>query len=129
MTSNTQRTLKYLRKEGMRCGIVEKWCSFTNRRVDLFGFIDIIALDANNERTIGVQSFGSVFQPHLRKITEDKREDALLWLMAGNALWLVGWRKLKQKNKDGSWSKSAHWQPRVYPVTAADFDFKPEPQQ
>ena len=121
-SSNTQRTLEYLKKQGYRCGITERWCSFTNRRYDLFGFLDIIALDAEKKRTIGVQSFGTDFQAHVRKITVDKREDALLWLLSGNQLMLCGWRKLKRKNKDGSWSKKGYWTERVYFMTLEDFE-------
>jgi hypothetical protein len=106
----------------MRCGVVERWCSFTNTRRDLFGFIDIIAMDADNSRLIAVQSFGTDFQAHYRKITTEKRTDALLWLMSGGKLWLVGWRKLKRKNKDGNWSKSSYWTPRIYPMTLVDFE-------
>jgi hypothetical protein len=110
----------------MRCGIVERWCGFTNRRYDLWGFIDIIAMDAENERLIAVQSFGTDFQAHYRKITQDKRTDALLWLMSGGKIWLMGWRKLKRKNKDGSWSRKGYWTPRIYPITAVDFEKEDE---
>jgi len=122
-SSNTQRTMAYLKNDlGLRCAIVEKWNSFVNRRQDLFGFIDIIALDPENEQIIGVQSFGADFQPHLRKIVNEKREDAILWLQTGNAIMLVGWRQLKRRNKDNSWSKKSYWTPREYMVTMKDFN-------
>ena len=52
--SPTQRTIRALKDQGMVCGIVEKWNRFAVRgnsgqrgvRQDLFGILDIIALDA-----------------------------------------------------------------------------------
>lgn len=112
----------------MRCVIVERWNSHIRIRQDLYGFIDIIALDTHNKQTIGVQCFGSDFQPHLRKITlpaEDgstKIVDAAKdWLYCNNKIWLLGWRKLKRKNKDGGWSKLGFWTPRLEELRLEDF--------
>jgi hypothetical protein len=101
---------------------VERWCSFTHKRYDLFGFIDIIALDLDEKRIIAVQAFGTDFQPHYRKITTERREGALKWLKTGNPILMIGWRKLKKKNKDGSWSKKGYWTERLYWMTEEDFD-------
>lgn len=127
-TSNTQRTLAYLKGEGYRCGIVEKWNAHTFQRVDLFGFIDIIALDPPNKRIIAVQSFGGDQAAHYRKITTEKRDDALLWIGTGNPILLVGWMKRSQRNDDGSFllnkdgsRKVKKWQPRLYWMTLEDF--------
>jgi len=130
MGKNTQRTLTYLKDKGYRCGNVEFWNPHTRQRYDLFGFLDIIALDAENGRTIGVQSFGADFQPHWRKITEEKRTDAILWLMSGNQLMLIGWTKMSQRNedntfatnKDGTRKKLKKWVPRIHMMTLEDFN-------
>ena len=55
--SPTQRTLAWCRKEGMTVAVVEKYNSFSGRRIDLFGLFDLVALDVNDEhpRVIGIQ--------------------------------------------------------------------------
>ncbi len=94
MTTNTSRTLKYLRLNlGWDADIVERWIPFgreekednenegdgeekkkgnkkkrTGYRKDLFGIIDIIALSGKS--IVGVQSCGQSFAEHDRKILE-----------------------------------------------------------
>ena len=41
----TQRSLALCKKRGWRYAIVEKWIQATKRRVDVFGFGDILVLD------------------------------------------------------------------------------------
>ena len=48
MTTNTARTLKYLRDHGYQAEVVERYLSFAKRRKDLFDIIDIIAIDGKN---------------------------------------------------------------------------------
>ena len=123
MQSYTQRTLAWLKSQDMRCGIAEKWCHYTKQRKDLFGFIDIVAMDPGNQRLIGVQSTGpNGHASHIRKIlSEDHRDDALMWLLSGGSLWLVSWRQLKVKNKDGKYGKRKRWEPRVHEFSLSDF--------
>lgn len=40
----TERSLKYLRKQGYRVAITEHWNAFARVRQDLFGFIDLMAV-------------------------------------------------------------------------------------
>ena len=60
MASPTQRTLKELRRLGHVAGVVERWIPQTRRRLDLFGFIDIVALGPWG--TIGIQCTTSANQ-------------------------------------------------------------------
>jgi hypothetical protein len=53
-TSPTQRSLALLREAGMLAAVVERWNPHARLRQDLFGCIDIIALD--NGRTVAVQT-------------------------------------------------------------------------
>jgi hypothetical protein len=53
-TSPTQRSLALLRDAGMLAAVVERWNPHARIRQDLFGCIDIIALDTN--RTVAVQT-------------------------------------------------------------------------
>ena len=120
----TQRTMDALRKEGIRPGIVEKWNKHVHRggggfgvHQDLFGIIDIIAIDAR--RGIGgVQSTGSDFAGHMRKMTGPGAEACVDWLLCPGAwLELWGWRKVK-KRRGG---KQMVWRPRIHRFTLQDF--------
>ncbi len=109
--SATQRTLRELRDKGRICGIVERFNSFAGqfgKRFDLFGFIDIIALDTA-VGIIGVQSCGQSFSEHLKKITEEKNDECFEWLRCGGKVELWGWRKLKLKRG----GKAMRWKPRI----------------
>jgi hypothetical protein len=112
--THTQRTLKYLRGNGRTCGIVERFIPSKpfGKRIDLFGIIDIIAVDKNI--TIGVQSCGSDFAEHDRKILES--EMAKEWV-TGRQLMLIGWRKVKQKRG----GKRMIYKPRIKLYTKEDF--------
>ena len=118
--SPTQRTLNALREEGRIAGVVERFNRFGGNfgiRQDLFGIIDIIALD-KEKGVVGVQSTGSAFSAHHRKLTEEKRQECIDWLETpGTSLELWGWRKIKKK-KGG---KQMVWAPRIKEYTLEDF--------
>ena len=93
-----QRTLEALRRRGYRAGKTERWIEQVKRRVDLFGFIDLIALPPASEgrRMIGIQACaGSGLSEHLKKITDDCHEAARDWLIAGARIQIWAWRSLK----------------------------------
>ena len=107
--SPTQRTLKANRNLGRICGIVERWQQYGGKfgiRQDLFGFIDIIAID-EHYGIVGIQSTGQDFSGHVKKIME-LEEIVKKWLdHAPLELW--SWRKVK-KVRGG---KAMIWKPRV----------------
>lgn len=116
----TQRTIRELKNNGRKCAIVEKWNPHVGPhgiRQDLFGIIDVIALDPE-QGVVGIQCCaGSGFSSHLKKITEERAQDTLDWLQTpGTALELWGWRKIK-KVRGG---KAEVWRPRVQRITAED---------
>ena len=120
--TNTQRTLEYLRKEGMECCIAERWIINPKHpaggiRRDLFGFADLVALGENS--IIAVQSCGQAFSEHHKKITQDEyvAPNALKWLECGGRLMLIGWRKVKLKRL----GKAMRWQPRIKEYSLEDF--------
>lgn len=119
MTTPTQRTLKALKDMGRKCGMVEKFNPHVGPhgiRQDLFGIIDIIALD-KDLGCIGVQSCGQSFSEHLRKLTIEKYQDSHDWLSTpGCHLELWGWRKLKVKRG----GKAMRWTPRIKVITLED---------
>jgi hypothetical protein len=124
--SPTQRTLRALREQGLVCAIVEKWNPYGGPfgiRQDLFGIIDILALDPRRG-VVGVQSTGQDFAGHFRKLTEEKAQECLDWLTTpGTALELWAWRKVKAQRG----GKALIWQPRVQVLTSNDF--KPQTQE
>ena len=107
--SPTQRTLKANRNLGRICGIVEKFQQYGGKvgiRQDLFGFIDIIAID-EFEGIVAIQSTGQDWSGHIKKIME-LEEIVLKWLHhAPLELW--SWRKVK-KVRGG---KAMIWKPRI----------------
>ena len=123
--SYTKKTLQALRARGNMCCIVEHFNMFANIRQDAFGFVDIIALGKSirkpGDAIIAVQSFGTDFQEHYRKITELRRKEALRWLSCGGEIELWGWRKLKKIKADGHKGEQKVWTPRVQALTEMDF--------
>ena len=114
--SPTQRTLKYLKDNGFICGIVERFISIPGsfgKRIDLFNFIDIIAI--KDKQTIGVQSCGQAFADHDHKILANTI--APEWIKGNREIWLIGWRKVKLKHG----GKAMRWQPRIKEYTSEDF--------
>ena len=95
--SPTQRTLARLRKENYDLiEVVEHYNFFSKKRHDLFGIIDILAIDHKGVVTaLQVTSYSNM-SSRVRKITESR---ALPFLRAADWVILVeGWRK-----KDNKW--------------------------
>lgn len=113
----TQRTIRELKNNGLRCAVVEKWNPHVGPygiRQDLFGIIDVLALDPQRG-VVGVQCCaGSGFRGHWRKLTEEHAQETLDWLLTpGTVLQLWAWRKVKMKRG----GKAMIWRPRIAEVT------------
>ena len=94
--SPTKLTLRTLRAEGWKVAVVEHWCSFSKRKKDLFGIIDVLGVH-DEHGTIAVQCTTA---SHLAKRVLKVEESPVLVTML-NAKWRVevwGWRK-----KGGRW--------------------------
>jgi len=116
--SPTQRTLKAMREQGRLCGIVERFNTNVGKfgiRQDLFGFIDIIAIDPV-DGIVAIQSCGQGYSDHVLKLTGERNEAVFEWLKHAK-LELWAWRKVKIKRG----GKAMRWTPRV-----ADFYLKDE---
>jgi len=86
-------------------------------RRDLFGFLDVIALDPVRGIT-GVQCCArSGHAAHRRKILEDCTEAAMAWLECGGKVEIWSWAK--QKVKRGG--KAVRWTPKVEEITLASW--------
>ena len=107
----SQRSRAYLRSQGYACGSVERFVRAGPKggfRRDLFNIIDVIAIRPGE--IMGVQSTGTDFAGHLRKLTIDERDSTISWLRSGGALRLIGWRKLK-----------SGWAPRIKDFNLSEF--------
>ena len=98
MASPTSRSLAYLRKQEYTCQVVERFCFFSKKRVDLFSCIDIIAIRNDIEGVLGVQvtSRGNI-QDRVKKCKEEDKMK--VWLAAGNRLQVHGWGLMGKKGK------------------------------
>ena len=110
-TSPTQRTLKYLRKQGCQLvAITEKWNPYMNGgrggRQDLFGIVDVLAI--KDDQVIAVQCCSTDVSGHVTKMAnatfknpELKTECLVLPALfaAKIKVYVHGWRK----NSLGKW--------------------------
>ena len=105
--SPTQRTLAAQRDLGRKCGIVERFVGPLCIRADLFGFIDIIALDPA-QGIVAIQSCGQDWSGHVIKLLVEREQAVKDWLAhAPVELW--AWRKVKLKRG----GKAMRWKPRI----------------
>jgi len=106
MASPTTRSNKLLRDRGYIISIAESYNAFTKRRKDLFGWIDICALNPETGETLGIQTTtGSGVSARIHKA--ENLKSFWIWLMCGNHAEFHGWRKIK------AGGKVATWQPRI----------------
>jgi len=114
-TSPTQRTLAECRRRGWTAQVVEKWNSHARVRQDLFGCIDVLALDTKpqfefrgepvylGQGIIGIQACaGSSHAARLAKIKAEPRMAE--WRRAGGVLLLWSWSKRGGKGKRKVWT-------------------------
>lgn len=110
----SQRTHTYLRDRKIRCGSVERFLQ--NRKSDLYGFIDQIALNprAENQFPMGIlaiQSTGGDSNGNGNARVEKIRSE-ILWpaaqdvLDCGGHLYVFSWVRLK----------SGHYDPRFFKI-------------
>jgi hypothetical protein len=100
VTSPTARTLAALRKAGWQAQVVERWCAYSRRRIDLFGIIDIVACGPDG--VLGVQATSGA---NMSARQQKARETAslLAWLASGAAFEIHAWRKLTRGKKRPVW--------------------------
>lgn len=119
----TQRTIRELKNNGRVCAVVEKWNPHVGPhgiRQDLFGIIDVLALDPERG-VVGVQCCGGGLAAHFRKITEERAQETIDWLQTpGTALEIWAWRKVKAKPG----GVAMVWRPKIQVVTLKDFGLK-----
>lgn len=114
-TSPTQRSLAYLRAQGLLVTITEHWNPHVPRadggrgiRQDLFGFADLVALDPSMLGLLAVQTTsGANVAARVTKILA--LNTALVWLATGNRIVVHGWRKAGPRGKRQTWQVREEW--------------------
>jgi hypothetical protein len=111
-THATQRSLRHLEAHGWQCAIVEKWIPARGKmkfgiRRDVWGFGDLLVcrppvqvngIQVIPGRTALIQCFPDArFKDHREKMlgTPEIALALNLWKLAGNKVFLHGWRKTK----------------------------------
>lgn len=84
--------------------MVEKWIPQTKRRVDLFGFIDIVAV-VPGSHLLGIQATSNDnVASRITKIREDCQAAARDWLEAGGRIAVYGWAKKGGRGQRKLWT-------------------------
>lgn len=122
--SPTARSLAYLRSKGYTAGVVERWIAPARRRIDLGGFIDIVAWKPGPAHhgspmqagcILAVQSTSSAnAMARYWKITNSK--EAALWLASGGRIVVHGWGRRGKAGKRRLWTLTTERE-----ITLADF--------
>lgn len=88
--TTTQRSLKLMRERGYYAEVVERFNSFTKRRNDLFGFIDILCIKEGE--VVGVQTTS---RGHIANRSTKIREHVNFPIVksAGIVVVVQGWAK------------------------------------
>lgn len=101
MSTPTSRTLEALRADGWTAEVVERFNSFTKRRTDLIGCVDILAF-CPEMGFLGVQACaGASHAARAAKVRAEPR--AALWLAAGGRLEVWSWTKAGKAGKRKLW--------------------------
>lgn len=101
MASPTSRTKKWLEKNGYAAAIVERWNPHAFIRQDMFGFIDMVAIDGKTPVWgLQVTSTGNM-SSRIKKSQESP--NLALWCGSGARFSVLGWSKKGGKGKRKLW--------------------------
>lgn len=107
MSSPTQRTLAYCRSRRIYVCIVEKWVAQARKRIDAFGFGDLLALDTMHGAVLLQACSACDISKRVEKIQTECEAAASAWLARGNRIYVIGWAK---RGKAGAIKK---WKARI----------------
>jgi hypothetical protein len=93
MIKPNKLTIDALQRRGCHVATVERYDPRSRRNFDLFGFIDVLAIDLVSMQIVGIQATTRTnFSHRLKKIrATEHRQIALDWLRTGNSLQLWAW--------------------------------------
>lgn len=105
--SPTARTLKILKQLGTPAGVVERWIPQARKRIDLFGFCDIVALFVDPNylglcRITAIQvTSGSNHAARRTKLLAIP--EARTWIQCGGSIQIRSWSKVGKRGKRKLW--------------------------
>ena len=114
-TTPSARTKRYMEGLGYMVGTVERYNHVTQRRHDLFGFFDLIAVRADEIIGLQVTSTNNM-SARVKKIWEECDDSARSWIAAGGIIVVQGWSKKQVKRH----SPRETWQHRSVQITLED---------
>lgn len=92
----TKKTLELAKDRGWIIDSAESFNAYSGRRHDLFGFIDLVALDGKHIIAIQTTS-GSNASARVKKIIDDCEPAARKWIKGGGRILVIAWRKLQNR--------------------------------
>jgi hypothetical protein len=91
-----------MREKGYTAQVVERWNPYGRVRVDLFGFVDIVAIIEGEFGVVGLQTTSQ--SNSTKRVTKILcSHEAKVWLQAGNRIIVHGWAKKGGKGKRKTW--------------------------
>jgi hypothetical protein len=94
----TARTLVHLRRLGFLADVVERWLPRANRKRDLFGVADVLAVHPRDQLILLVQATTAAHvADRLRRVQE--RPELAVLLRSGLAVEVWGWAKRGERWK------------------------------
>lgn len=103
--SPTARSLNRCRANGWRAQVVERWVPAIKRRIDLFGFGDVLAIDGKPGALLIQATTTDNGASRIKKISEQCHDAAVEWLQAGNRIEVWGWAKRGAAGKRKVWTR------------------------
>jgi hypothetical protein len=109
MKTRFERTTEILRADKIPYEKVEYRHHITRTLIDLFHIVDILVLDGG---FLGIQVCGDDLQPHIKKLTQEYRNNSLNWLNNRGRLEIHSWSKRKMFRG----SKRMIWKCRIVDI-------------
>lgn len=100
----TTRTLAECRKRGWMAQTVEKFNHHTKRRIDVFGFGDVLVVDDVPGSLLVQATSTPNMGSRVRKICTECGPAARRWLERGNRIEVWGWAKRGKAGKRKLWT-------------------------
>lgn len=114
--SPTARTLAECRRRGWIPDVVERHNTFSGKKLDLYGCIDVVVMD-DHPGLLGIQATsGTNSSARIKKIRTERADMARAWLERGNRLQVWGWRKFVKP------IKGRYWWPKITEIALGDLD-------
>lgn len=98
----TARTLKWFRDQGWIACVVERWLPQARKRIDLFGWCDVVALQPHTGELVGVQVTSAA---NLVARLQKAQALAVFWSWClGHRAEFHGWRRVGARGKRKLWN-------------------------